>query len=570
MKRFAELFRRLDAATSTRWKQAALVDYFRNAAQHEEEFGSAAWAAYLLAGGKPRQSASTKSLRALAMELAGIPEWLFEESYQNVGDLAETLARLLPAPEREESVPLEVWLDERLPMLRAATEEERARFLRDWLKVMPIEERFVFFKLMTGGLRVGVSKQSVVNALAEASGLEQGDMAQRMMGYAQQRFAPRPEDFAALMAPRACTAPAKPYPFFLAHPLQAPTEDLPELLGSPSDWLAEWKFDGVRAQYLRRAEGSRLWSRGEELINESFVDLLALDEVLPEGTVLDGEIVVIAPNRQNSTAPVTDLSDVAPFATLQKRLGRKTLGPKLLRESPAILIAYDLLELGGRDIRPLPQAERRVELERLLAQIHDRAGLSPPPLRLSPLLREPDWSLLNARRCDARAFNAEGLMLKLRTSPYEGGRRRGGPGGAPWLKWKLDPMSVDAVLIYAQRGHGRRSGVYSDYTFALWDDERCALVPFAKAYSGLDDEEMRQVDAIVRKTTVESFGPVRSLRPTLVFELGFEGVAPSRRHKSGVAVRFPRMLRWRRDKPVAEADTLERLHELLPRAPLHA
>jgi DNA ligase-1 len=571
MKRFAELYRRLDDATATSRKQAALVDYFRGASQAEESFGSAAWAAYILAGGKPRQAASTKILRALAMELGAIPEWLFEERYQNVGDLAETLTLLLPAPSRVESAPLDVWLNDRLPALRAASESDRSAMLRACLEAMSEEERFVFFKLITGGMRVGVSKQSVVNALAIVAEIEPNEMAQRMMGYAQQRIAPRPEDFAALIAPRTeGAASTAPYPFFLAHPLQTSTAALPQLLGSLDDWFAEWKFDGIRAQYLLHADGPRLWSRGEDLINESFPDLLALADNMPAGIAIDGEIVVVAPETPTSAPPISALRDIAPFAALQKRLGRKSPGAKMLREAPAVFIAYDLLEHEGRDIRGLPQVERRVALERLVTEIHNRFGLATPPLRLSPLLSEADWSRLDMRRRGARDFGAEGLMLKLRSAAYGVGRRKGGPGGAPWLKWKLDPMSIDAVLLYAQRGHGRRSGVFSDYTFGLWDEERRALVPFAKAYSGLDDEEMRQVDAIVRKTTVESFGPVRSMRPTMVFELGFEGVAASRRHKSGVAVRFPRMLRWRRDKPVAEADTLAQLREFLPGAQAHA
>ena len=342
---------------------------------------------------------------------------------------------------------------------------------------------------------------------------------------------------------------------------------MPTRLGSVGDWLAEWKFDGIRAQYIRRAGQWWVWSRGEELVSEAFPELGELERWLPDGTALDGEIVVVQASDQ---APKSDVSDIAPFASLQQRLNRKALGAKLLRDLPIAYIAYDILEFEGADQRHRPQHERRALLEIVVREARERAaafGLR-LPLRLSPALTAPDWPALHAMREGARAIGAEGMMLKGRSAEYGVGRRKSGEAATDlWWKWKLDPMSVDAVLIYAQRGHGRRSGVFSDYTFAVWsgppEDSVRTLVPFAKAYSGLSDEEMRAVDLIIRRTTVESFGPVSSVTPTQVFELGFEGIALSKRHKSGVATRFPRMLRWRRDKPVAEADTLESLHALL-------
>src|ERR1700722_5719719 len=575
MKAFAALYRRLDSATSTRHKRDALRDYLSAAIADEQLQASAAWAVYFLAGGKPRQMISTKLLRQLALDETQLPEWLFEECYQNVGDLAETLTLLLPAPKTMEDAPLDIWMNERLLCLRSLDDPTKLERLREWVNALPQVQRLPFFKLITAALRIGVSKLQVVQALSEAAGVEAKRMAQRMMGYTQAGRAPRAEDFAALTAPENGTeeqgaASGHPYPFFLAHSFQAPLDEMPALLGPVENWLVEWKFDGIRAQYIQRAGQYWLWSRGEELVSESFPDMAALREWIPDGTVLDGELVVVNPHSAADGNPpaVDTLDDIQPFASLQQRLGRKNLSAKILKTLPVALIAYALLESKGQDIRHLEQSERRRLLESLVREAHHRAAALAQdiPLRLSPALHAADWPTLDVLRGEARRVGAEGMMLKAQSADYGVGRRRS--GADLWWKWKLDPMSVDAVLVYAQRGHGRRSGVYSDYTFAVWngppEDKERALAPFAKAYSGLSDEEMREVDAAIRKTTVESFGPVRSVRPTMVFELGFEGIALSKRHKSGIATRFPRMLRWRRDKPVGEADTIAELRALLP------
>ena len=397
-------------------------------------------------------------------------------------------------------------------------------------------------------------------------------MAQRMIGYAQARRAPAAGDFEALITEVAhaeglALDAGRPYPFYLAQSWQRPVAEMGAALGPPENWIVEWKFDGIRAQLVKRGESWRLWSRGEELISDAYPDLEPLARAAPPGLAVDGELVVMTPPRD---ASADSLDGLQPFASLQQRLGRKIVSDKTMRELPVAFIAYDLLEFGGRDIRAEPQHERRARLERLVAQAFEAAKARGErlPLRISPIVAGDSWEALAARREEARALGREGLILKARDGAYGVGRRKGDDRTDVWWKWKLDPMSVDAVLIYAERGHGRRSGVYSDYTFAVWSaDEGAAnreLIPFAKAYSGLSDAEMREMDAIIRRTTVESFGPVRSVKPTQVFELGFEGIALSKRHRSGVAVRFPRMLRWRRDKPVAEADTLEILRALLP------
>ena len=558
MKQFAALFQALDATTAQSAKQAALVAYLRVAPAAD-----AAWAVYFLAGGKPRQMVPTKRLKALAQQAASLPEWLFDESYEAVGDLAETLALLLPPPTSAVDLPLAEWMAQLLPLRALPPEEADARLRAQW-GMLAAEQRFVYFKLITGNFRVGVSRLQVTQALAAVSGVDAKRIAHRLMGYTQIGRQPQAADYAALIAPAEevegmpdASAAGHPYPFFLAHPFNQPVSDMPDLLGAVQDWQVEWKWDGIRAQIVRRGGAAWVWSRGEELVTDRFPELAeAALAQWPEGTVVDGEILVWLPDEPGPR----------PFADLQKRLGRKTLTPKLLRELPVVLVCYDLLEHAGQDLRQTPQHARRALLDAVLQPAP--AAIAPDDqrtLRLSPLLQGADWPDLARQREAARAMGTEGFMLKHRDAHYGVGRTK---DVGVWWKWKIDPMSVDAVLIYAQRGHGRRASLYTDYTFAVWsgppDDPERQLVPFAKAYSGLTDAEIAQVDAIIRKTTRETFGPVRSVEATQVFELGFEGIAKSPRHKSGIAVRFPRMLRWRQDKPVAEADTLQTLAALLP------
>jgi DNA ligase-1 len=572
VKAFAALYRRLDSGTSTRAKQAAMVEFFAAAKADPTQSASAAWTVYFLAGGKPRQTAPTRLLWRLAVEGSGYPDWLCGECYGAVGDLAEMLSLILPEGAAGEEVSLDQWMLERLLPLPSLDEEERYARLKRWVGELPADERLAFFKLITGELRVGVSRLQVVKALAEVASVDEGRMAQRLIGYSQARRIPTAADFEALIgevlhAEAEALDAGKPYPFYLAQSWSRPLAEMVPALGPPSDWIIEWKYDGIRAQLLKRGENWRLWSRGEELISDAYPDLEALARALPSGTAIDGELVVlILPDGE--FAP-DSLEGLALFASLQQRLGRKIVSEKTMRELPVAFIAYDILESEGRDIRSLPQRERRALLEALVHRLFAEAKTRGErlPLRMSPTVSADTWEELATKRDEARAFLREGLMLKAREGAYGIGRRKGDDRTDVWWKWKLDPMSVDAVVIYAERGHGRRSGVFTDYTFAVWsagEETRAReLVPFAKAYSGLSDAEIREMDLIVRRTTVEAFGPVQSLTPTQVFELGFEGIAPSKRHKSGVAVRFPRMLRWRRDKPVAEADTLDALKALL-------
>lgn len=568
MKAFAQLYANLDETTSTNAKRQFLEDYFRHA-----QPADAAWAVYFLSGGRPRQLVPTKILRELAIKLANVPEWLFEESYQAVGDLAETFSLLLPEAEQSSDEGLAWWLENALLPLRGLPPEElHARLPPLWAQ-LDRASLMLCLKLITGSFRVGVSKLLVTRALAQMAGIDSKRVAQRLVGYTDLSHRPVAESYLKLIAQESADEHAQrggqPYPFFLAHSLQQPVDQFDTLLGPSSGWQVEWKWDGIRAQLVKRDGRLWIWSRGEELVSDRFPELHSLTASLPDGTVIDGEIVVwktpppadVAPedfSLDEASSESADAPAVQPFALLQQRIGRKTLSKKILEEIPVVVLAYDLLEWAGEDWRNRPQHERRTQMEQVIAQAAD------PVLRPSPVLTGDDWQDLGRQREASRALGVEGMMLKARDSLYGVGRTK---DMGTWWKWKVDPFSVDAVLIYAQAGHGRRASLYSDYTFAVWDgppeaSER-TLVPFAKAYSGLTDEEMRKVDAIVRKTTVEKFGPVRSVTPTLVFELGFEGIALSKRHKSGIAVRFPRMLRWRHDKPVAEADSLATLQDLL-------
>lgn len=564
MKAFAALYARLDASTATRHKLDALEDYLRSAPAAD-----AAWALYFLAGGKPRQTVPTRLLREAAREAAGLPEWLFDESYAAVGDLAETIAHLVPEGSGDDDAGLAEWLEQRLLPLRGAEPDAVRQWLRAAWARLDWNGRFVLCKLITGGLRVGVSRLLVVRALAAVGGLEPAQVAQRMVGYTDAGAMPDAARYAALLAPPGSAAgegaqpDGRPYPFFLAHPLAG----APQALGPPADWFAEWKWDGIRAQLVLRAGSVWLWSRGEELVTDRFPEVATaaaalagpLGEAAHAGLVLDGELLGwdAAAGRP------------LPFAALQRRIGRRSLGAAILREVPVVFVAYDLLEHAGVDLRGRPLAERRARLEAVLGSAHDSPPAGTTALRVSPRVGggpDDDWPRLAALRAQARAQGVEGLMLKQLGSAYGVGRTRA--EGGQWWKWKLDPFSVDAVLVYAQRGHGRRASLYTDYTFALWDRPADgggarALVPFAKAYSGLTDAEIREVDAVIRRSTIEKFGPVRSVVPELVFEIGFEGIARSARHRSGVAVRFPRMLRRRPDKRPEAADCLAVLQALL-------
>ena len=529
MRAFSELYEELDTTTSTHLKVAAMARYFETAPPAD-----AAWAVYILSGRRLKRFIGRATLWRWLLSCSSLPEWLVEESGATVGDLAETIALLMEGERGTAAVvpdlPLATWIDGRLLPLRAAAEEQQREAIVEWWRTLPYRECFILNKLLTGELRVGVSELLVTRALAQALGIERADLTRRIMG----EWRPSAAFWQGLQSQQAQLAdPAAPYPFFLA----APLEGEPSRLGPVADWQAEWKWDGIRSELIRRAAQCFIWSRGEELLTERFPEVVTAAAKLPDGLVLDGELVAW---RDGS---------IRPFADLQQRIGRKKLTPAILARVPVRFLAYDLLEQDGVDLRPLPLRERRGRLEALLAK-------APETLGLSPALSTASWEELARLREQARERAVEGLMLKALDSPYGTGRQRG-----TWWKWKIDPYSFDGVMLYAQPGHGRRSNLYTDYTFGVWSEG--TLVPVAKAYSGLDNSEIAALDRWIRAHTTHKFGPVRQVEPTQVFELAYEGIAASTRHKSGIALRFPRIVRPRPDKSPEQADKLTDLQAVL-------
>ena len=535
MTRFARLFEEIDRTTSTNAKVAAMARYFAEAPPED-----AAWAVFFLTGRRLKRLVPYAAIHVWTLGATGLPSWLIEESYSVVGDGAETAALVLdqlPEIEDRDPLPLARWVEDRIMPLRGMGPDAQRERVTAWWAPLDRMQRFVLLKMVTGELRVGVSQTLVVRALAQAAGLSIAVVAARLMG----DWTPSPEWFTSVLAQDAIdTDQSRPYPFFLASPL----EDLPSTLGDPSDWILEWKWDGIRAQLVRRGAAVHLWSRGEEIITQRFPEITAAATRLPPGTVLDGEVLAFRADRP------------LPFSALQQRIGRQKQVAQMARAVPVVFMAYDVLEDAGEDIRQLPLHERRARLIRLMSGAGDDSAHTSGVLRVSSTISPASWDDITDQRRESRSRGVEGLMLKRAASQYGVGRRRG-----DWWKWKVDPYTIDAVLIYAQPGSGKRASLLTDYTFGVWHEG--ALVPVAKAYSGLSNEEIGEMDRWIRRHTVERFGPVRHVEPVHVFELGFEGIARSPRHRSGIAVRFPRMLRWRKDKRPEEADTLENVQRLL-------
>ena len=527
MKRFAALYDALDRTTSTNAKVAAMVQYFQTAPP-----GDAAWAVFFLTGRRLKRLVPSAAVRAWTLSATGLEEWLLDECSAVVGDGAETAALVLDqvAVESTDDTALAAWVQERILPLRQLDPAAQQRHVSGWWATLDRLQRFMLLKILTGELRVGVSQTLVVRALAQAAGLPPTAIAARLMG----DWTPAADWFSGLLShDHTDEDRSRPYPFFLASPLEEPLQ----ALGLVADWIVEWKWDGIRAQLVRRGDAVHLWSRGEELITPRFPEIAAAATRLPDGTVLDGEVLAFRDGRP------------LPFSALQQRIGRQKQVAQMIRAVPVVFMAYDLLEDEGVDARTQPLDVRRSTLE---SRLDGGGGV----LRLSARVDAPSWDELAGLRARSRSLGVEGFMLKRRSSPYGVGRRRG-----DWWKWKIDPYTIDAVLIYAQPGSGRRASLLTDYTFGVW--EGGALVPIAKAYSGLSNEEIDEMDRWIRRHTRERFGPVRHVEPVQVFELGFEAIARSTRHRSGLAVRFPRMLRWRKDKTAAEADTLDAVRRML-------
>lgn len=526
MRDFRELFLAIDQSNKTTKKVEALADFF-NKAPDEDKL----WAIALLTGKRPKRAIRSTELREWTAELSGYPLWLFEETYHIVGDLAETIAKFLPPPKGQLDANLSYWMHFIISLAELDLEEKKAKVLWAW-DHLEAWDRFVFNKMMMGGFRMGVSQKLTLKGLSKSTGKDESELAHRIMG----NWNPKETSFQSLILEENQEDDfSKPYPFYLAYQIEGEVQDL----GDPEDWQAEPKWDGIRGQLIVRGGNYYLWSRGEELVSEKFPEFEASPYLLPDGTVLDGELLAFKNGKTLS------------FQSLQPRISRKNLTKKILKEAPVILRAYDLLEYKGKDYRSTPLEERRLKLEALFKEIEAN-----PILQLSPTIPYESWEELTEIRARSRAEGHEGIMLKRKIAPYEVGRKKGN-----WWKWKVDPLTIDAVLIYAMRGHGRRANLYTDYTFAVWNNGE--LVAFTKAYSGLTDAEFKEVDRFVKQNTLERFGPVRSVKAELVFEIAFEGIQESKRHKSGIALRFPRMKRWRKDKTAAEANKLEDLQSLL-------
>jgi len=526
MKRFAQLFNQLDQTTKTLKKVQYLVDYLRSADDKDK-----LWTIAILSHRRPKRTVKTSLMRVWASELANVPLWLFEDSYHVVGDLAETIALVLPPPTKQHNKTLTEWIDV-IKSLAKQEEDHKKKVVLDAWSGLDYNERFVFNKLITGGFRIGVSQKLMMRAVAQLEEQEESALAHRLMG----NWTPDTTNYDELIrSENPLDDISKPYPFYLAYPIEGEPNDL----GDVTEWSLERKWDGIRGQVIIRDDQVFVWSRGEELVTDKFPEYHPLAEFLPNGTVLDGEILPFKDGKPLS------------FNLLQTRIGRKNLTKKILESAPIKLMCYDLLEYEGEDIRTKPLSQRRSLLKQLLVD-----NVTNGICILSERVDVSDWQEAAIERSKSRSLLSEGLMIKRLDSEYRIGRKKG-----DWWKWKVDPLTIDAVMLYAQAGHGRRANLFTDYTFAVWDGDN--LVPFAKAYSGLTDKEFNQITAWVRKNTKEKFGPVRSVNPELVFELAFEGINESKRHKSGISLRFPRMLRWRKDKPVKEANTLEDLKKML-------
>ncbi len=532
MKNFANLIKTLDSSNKTTNKVDALTEYFKNASPEDK-----VWTIAVLSHRRPPRPVNTKLLRLWANELANIPMWLFEESYHIVGDLAETIALIIPTTKEHSDKSLTEFLQEIIALKKKTDEEKRAYLHENWL-ALNYYERFVFTKLITGSFRIGVSQKLMTRALSKAENVDEDALAYKLMG----NWDPNKVTFQELILDeKSSDYLSKPYPFYLAYPI----EGLVSNLGVPEDWSIEHKWDGIRSQTIIRENEVFVWSRGEELVTDKYPEFHSFVGIIPNGTVIDAEILAF----QNG--------EIGTFNDLQTRIGRKTTSAALLKSNPVVLKAYDLLEWEGKDIRNLPFSTRRNLLENLFENLKDKNV----PFYLSERQLMHSWEDVATERMRARAMKSEGLMIKHKNSTYQVGRKKG-----DWWKWKLEPLAIDAVLTYAMRGSGRRSNLFTDYTFALWQNNENGereLVTFAKAYSGLTDAEFRKVDDFIKKNTIDKFGPVRSVTPVLVFEIGFEGISISKRHKSGIATRFPRILRWRLDKKIEDANTIEDLKSMI-------
>ena len=554
---FGNLINNLEQCNSTK-KKINLISVFIKDIDPRD--GS--WILLLLMSTRQKRVITGRRLKDILQASFRMPSWLIDDCFAQVGDSAETISLLWPQLKSEltdaniecsevynklfnepkESKPLHWWMETLLPAIKDATETTQNRLILKLWSDIADQDHYLTNKLITGGFRNGVSKGLVVKSIAQAYELDESTVLERLM---------KPIEinniwFQELTHPVSINRTdrgAIPYPFYLASPVEI--EKIKET--PPADWRLEYKWDGIRGQLIKRDTGAYLWSRGEELVNHVFPEIIEMAENLPDGTVLDGEILCWQKDVRKPMA----------FASLQRRLGRKTVNKKLLKECPTVFLAYDILEHKSIDIRAYNLRDRLKLLESV------QLNYNHPCLVIDNEKEFAEWEELIQLRDRARLEGAEGLMIKKISSHYLSGRKRG-----YWWKYKHDPMTLDAVLIYAQAGTGKRANLFTDYTFALWDDSNKyskdrKLVTFAKAYSGLNNSELMELDKWIRTHTIERYGPTRVVEQKQIFEIAFEGVMESKRHKCGLAVRFPRIHRWRIDKPVMEADCIEQAQALL-------
>ena len=533
MKHFIQLIEDMADTTKTNTKVTRLVKYFS-----EVDKGSAIWAIFFLYGKKIKRGVSYSLLTEIALEVLDLPDWLVYESITAVGDRSEALSLLLNIDETESEMEysLQYWVEKRLLPLQKKTAEQQKKMIQEWWSECTRKEIFVINKLISGGFygRIGVSKGIVLKALEKFTGVSTNTLQYRLMG----SWDPTIQFYESLISTDTTDADlSQPYPFFLASPLQEPLE----ALGDVNDWSFEYKWDGIRSETIIRKNKVFIWSRGEDIVTDSFPEVITELKKLPNGIVIDGEILAY-----HGGVPLA-------FSVLQRRIGRigKNISKKILVEAPVKLMAYDLLEYEGKDLREKPLEERRALLEKIIKE--NKSGLL-----FSTDLKAENWKEVELLRDRSREKQAEGLMLKRKNSPYQSGRKRG-----DWWKYKVEPLSLDVVMVYAQAGSGKRANFFTDYTFAVWSSDKTELIPIGKSYRGLTDEEIKKLDAWIRKNTKEKFGPVRTVNPEQIFELGFDNVLENKRVKAGISVRFPRIIKWRTDKKLKDINTIDDAKDLL-------
>jgi len=527
MKAFAKLISNLEQTSKEAFKVTALAQYFSNATDEDK-----LWTLALFTGTRPKRVVDIKALKEFAEQVYTEGEWLFEASHQIVGDMAETIAYFLPKAKRNGNHTLSEWISMIRTIFNAERIDQRDAITKAWDTLRP-EERFIFNKLITGGFRIDVSLKLLSKALAIVTGKDENLLAHKL----NSDWHPDEVSFETLIFTENPEAEkSKPYPFHLAHTLESTVAEL----GDISNWQVERKWDGIRVQVIVRGNKISIWSRKGDILSSKVPELKPLAESMEDGTVLDGELICFKNGK------------ILPINNLRTRFGRRNNSKKQFEESPCVFMAYDILEFKGEDIRNKDLAERRKKLEKVILQYYDEHKI----ILLSDIINNDNWESINSEREKSREHQVTGLVLKNKKSIYGSSRVEG-----DWWKWPVDPLFIDAILLYAQAGEGGSSKMYREYSFALWHGED--LVTFAKAKSGLEDKELKELTSFVKKNTKEKFGPVRSVAAVQIFRLAFDSITASKRHKSGILLKNPRLIEWLRDKNIEDGNNLDDLKKML-------